>query len=209
MSQVPDDIQEILPRLDGAATGEPGEPLGAPASGEGWDSLLPQALIVVGVLALTVTLMRRLQRRHRDRAAPTAEPSERLDEIRHRAVAGREPLDRVMADAEELARHLAAVLDAKAARLELLIEEADRKIAAIEAGGSPPVPAAARTPAPAAAPVVASAAPAPASTPTGLSQRDRIYQMADAGRTPIEIARELGQPAGQVELLLALRRAAR
>lgn len=36
-----------------------------------------------------------------------------------------------------------------------------------------------------------------------------VYRLADQGRTLPEIAREVGQPAGEVELILALRRRAR
>jgi len=37
----------------------------------------------------------------------------------------------------------------------------------------------------------------------------RIYHLADSGMDPAEIAREAGQPIGEVELLLGLRSAAR
>ncbi len=42
-----------------------------------------------------------------------------------------EPARKVMVDAEEIARRLGATLDNKAARLELLIEEADQKLNAL------------------------------------------------------------------------------
>ncbi len=35
-----------------------------------------------------------------------------------------------------------------------------------------------------------------------------IYELADSGKSPVEIAREVGQTTGEVELILALKRAA-
>ena len=35
----------------------------------------------------------------------------------------------------------------------------------------------------------------------------RVYELADAGKDVLTIAREIGKPTGQVELILALRRA--
>ena len=36
--------------------------------------------------------------------------------------------------------------------------------------------------------------------------RRKIYELADAGRSIVEIAAEVGQPTGQIELILNLRR---
>jgi hypothetical protein len=37
-------------------------------------------------------------------------------------------------------------------------------------------------------------------------ERQSIYDLADAGKTPVEIAEETGRDTGEVELILALRR---
>jgi hypothetical protein len=113
---------------------------------------------------------------------------------------------------------MTAQLDTRAARLELLIQEADGRLAALKANGSPhPVSA----PAPAEQPIIAKAPPAepapveppaaeplapqpPAETPPDPRHAD-IYSMADQGRSPHEIARLLNRPNGEVELILALR----
>ena len=34
---------------------------------------------------------------------------------------------------------------------------------------------------------------------------EQIYELADAGRTPVEIAQDLDEQVGKVELILALR----
>lgn len=99
-------------------------------------------------------------------------------------------LEEMMRDAEELSQRIAAELDARAAALERLLARADRIGAMAEreleagsrasgrAGGSEPLPDAHR----------------------------RIYELADEGLSPLDIARRLNQTAGQVELTLSLRR---
>ncbi len=99
------------------------------------------------------------------------------------------------ADLVETAQRLGAQLDNKARRLEKLIEEADQRIAALS-GAAPGLSAPDRPRAP--------AAPSPARPPRDpLTQA--VYEHADAGRTPVEIARELDEQVGKVELILALR----
>jgi hypothetical protein len=56
------------------------------------------------------------------------------------------------------------------------------------------------------APVVAIESPAP-SAPLD-ARHGAIYHLADAGLSPVQIARQTGLPTGQVELIIGLRRAA-
>ncbi len=103
-----------------------------------------------------------------------------------------------MAEMEQLARRFSAQLDNKARRLEILIDEADQRIAAL--GG-------------ASEPTAAPAPPAAPSPPTagGNGNRDpdeltvAVYERADAGLSPVEIAQQLDEQVGKVELILALR----
>ncbi len=113
-----------------------------------------------------------------------------------------------MTDAEELTRRLAAVLDNRAAKIEILIEQADARLAALEAAEA--------------------RAPLPVRPREGVRRRGRegsvhaqespaslamdplhrkVYDLADQGLTPVDIARKIEKPTGQVELILALRRA--
>lgn len=97
------------------------------ARGESNDSMLPSLLLAVGVVLAMVVMMRMLRRRHAGQVrAPDAE--DRIAAIHERAISSTGPVERVMSDAEQLARRLAATMENKAARLELLIEEADRKL---------------------------------------------------------------------------------
>lgn len=103
---------------------------------------------------------------------------------------GSEALRNVMRESEELATLLAEQVDRQAARLERLISEADERIRRLERLAAAPEPARAR--------------PSREDATDPLNQR--IYEMADEGMPPVEIARALSQQTGKVELVLALRR---
>jgi hypothetical protein len=93
----------------------------------------------------------------------------------------------VVRDAEELLQLLAEQADGHAARLERLVADADARIKKLEH--------------------LAAATDARARLeprPDPLNQQ--IYELADEGLAPIEIARRLEQQTGKVELVLALRR---
>jgi Family of unknown function (DUF6115) len=95
---------------------------------------LPTILLVGGVVLMLVLMMRMLIRNtksNRRRTHNLPDPSERIQNIHDSAQASMLPSQKAMVDAEEMARRLGAVLDNKAARLELLIEEADIKLDAL------------------------------------------------------------------------------
>jgi hypothetical protein len=105
----------------------------------------------------------------------------------------------VAKDSEELAQLLAARMDEKGAELEELLAEADRRIVRLRTllrESEVEVKQRAR--------------PSPALQPAHTEERAEllkaVYQMADAGRTVVEIARSTNQPTGNVELILALRK---
>ncbi|MFG0274837.1 MAG: hypothetical protein ACF8QF_07260 [Phycisphaerales bacterium] len=167
-----------------------------PTDGEGLPIAAPSpfggVLLAAGVVVLLVWTWISLRRRLR-RSAASPDASERLEEIRTRQ-RGRDSLDGVMVDAEELARRLAAHLDNKAARLEILLDEANATIARLEqaaaSGGT------------ARRQIGADIAPS-GSAPDPIVRN--IYRLADAGKAPLEIATELDEQVGKVELVLALR----
>jgi len=122
----------------------------------------------------------------------------------------------------DTARELSAQLDSKMSALQALIADADQAAARLEAAlarssGTAPEPAQ-----PAARPgnQAESLQPPAAddSTVTTVSwsdaagdrsaqdrRREEIYTLADYGFTPAEIARRVGSPIGEVELILGLR----
>lgn len=153
------------------------------------NSLLPGLLFAGGILLAVVLLLRQWRRTAGKRTELDRHPRERIDELHERATAGRDGVEELMSDAEQLTRRLAATLDNKAARLERLIDEADRTLARLErATGASASP------------------PGPALAPYADGGHEAIYRLADAGRAPAEIARELNRPVGQIELILNLRK---
>jgi hypothetical protein len=167
-----------------------------PTDGDGLPIAAPTPfggmLLAAGVVVLMVWTWISLRRRLR-RSAAAPDASERLDEIRGRQ-RGRDSLDGVMVEAEELARRLAAHLDNKAARLEILLDEANATIARLEQAAS--TGSAPRRQ------VGADFTPA-GGAPDPIVRN--IYRLADAGKAPLEIATELEEQVGKVELVLALR----
>jgi hypothetical protein len=131
-------------------------------------------------------------------------------------------INHLMVEMLDTARQMTAQLDTRAAKLELLIRQADERLAALKStaangSGAPnpvndPRPADEPrsteshrdTPSAIPAPPVATA-PDPAETPPD-PRHAEIYALADQGRSPYEIARSLDRPNGEVELILALRR---
>jgi hypothetical protein len=98
----------------------------------------------------------------------------------------------------EMARQITAQLDTRAGKLELLIKEADEKIAALREA-TPPT-----TALPYAMPVEkppADSEPAARVDPA----HAEVYTLADQGRSAREIAAQLSRPDGEIELILALR----
>lgn len=108
----------------------------------------------------------------------------------------RRDLESLIAELEQLSRKISAEIDTRFAKLEAAMHDADRRIAALHRltrqSGE------------------ASARPAVAETAEPASDRpeDRyslIYELADVGFSPVEIARDLGRTPGEVELILNLR----
>jgi len=125
------------------------------------------------------------------------------------------------------AQNIAQQLDARAAQLERTLQVANARIAQLEQVGaaaasgarvsaapqaSQNTPQRARSGAPAAgASELREAKPREAaggqSAGFSASHRD-IYELADQGMTPVQIAQKLSKPTGQIELILNLRKAA-
>ncbi|MEM7622487.1 MAG: hypothetical protein AAF235_04720 [Planctomycetota bacterium] len=98
------------------------------AAGDAQQPMLPGLLIAGGMLLAVMVLLR--SSRKRRRAADAARDAVNdTGGSRHVGVAPQTShLEETMADASELARHLSGQLDQRAARLEILLEEADDKL---------------------------------------------------------------------------------
>ncbi|MCB9844818.1 MAG: hypothetical protein H6811_02365 [Phycisphaeraceae bacterium] len=175
------------PSQPASLVGENGQaiqPDSPPDKGNTW---LPTALALVGFVAIIWTLLRSFRRNKRRGTELKVPPRERIERIRTEA-SGREGLDSLMADALELSQRLAAQLDTKAEYLEQLLARADQAIARLDEPHD-------------------HLANQPRHEPATDPGHRRVYDLADSGLDSLEIARRLDQPRGQVELILALRRA--
>lgn len=113
--------------------------------------------------------------------------------------------DALGSDLEDLADHLCARMDERAERLESLLARAEETLARLERAdrralaeeSSPPLVEVVRTPPRARAPASVESAADPLSR--------RVYELADSGREPLDIARSLDEQVGKVQLILALR----
>jgi hypothetical protein len=168
--------------------------------------LMVAGVVAIGVL-LTISIRGKIARRNADR--PTGR--ELIDQVKSRAHTGAgQDVAEQTAEMVNTARRLAAQLDNKAKRLEILIGEADRRIEAL--GGSataapvertPESPKARKTAEPPPRPEPEDPAPEPPADPLTRA----VYELADRGRNAIDIARELDEQVGKIELILALRAA--
>lgn len=130
-------------------------------------------------------------------------------------------MSNLLVELSEMARQMTAQIDNRATKLELLIREADEKIATLRAaasngrgrdenGEAAPFtrPGAGADTAPSTRQGEAADPPAPTAAPAADLIGDRhaaVYGLADAGRSPLQIAQQLGRPTGEIELILALR----
>jgi hypothetical protein len=166
-------------------------------------SWAPSAMMLVGVAMLTWLMLRSFVRRAKQPTEPS-DPRARLQAIRKQADA-RAQIESYSADAQELAQRLAAQLDAKAHRIQILLEEADEAVRRLErarrgldARGDIRIEGRADRPR-----HLAHDAPSPDDNPLA----GEVYRLADEGHSTLEIAQRLKQHVGQIELMLALRRA--
>lgn len=106
----------------------------------------------------------------------------------------RDDMERLLSELETLSTKLNTQLDQKHAQLQETIRDADQRVFALRA-----LVQAARS----------GESPAAASAPLSREEarKARIYELSEKGMTTLEIARQMEQPVGEVELILNLRRA--
>jgi hypothetical protein len=171
-------------------------------------------LVGTGGLAILYLLMR--PRKRKNSMAMPSFPLARQREVE-------DQMSNLLVELSNMARQITAQLDTRAAKLELLIKEADEKLAALHnanrfiasvttENASPdhsrdidsPELAALSDTRPPVEPIVDPAAASRAPMPID-SRHGDVYSLADEGRSAPEIARLLARPAGEIELILALR----
>ncbi|MCR9217196.1 MAG: hypothetical protein NXI14_08340 [bacterium] len=183
---------------------------------------LPGAVAALGILLVTTTLLRRWVKK--SRAARNHDPREKLREQRETLQnrAERDSLEHLMVEVQELTRICAAQIENRATKLEHLIELADRRLADLEQATSrrsDPLPSSAERDRtiearPAAMPSNRSrdwSAESDEPSESPAQRRDqlaeRVHELSAMGLKSVEIARQLDEQVGKVELILALRSA--
>jgi hypothetical protein len=148
--------------------------------------LLPIALATIAMVFMMLSLRRRQQQAQRPRREPL--PAPRPGQVDAQL---RRDLDELIMELQELARKTGAETDTRFAKLEAAIRDADRRIAVLN-----------RLTRAQEAPLASDGAAAKDSD----NRHQVVYELADAGFTAVEIARDLGRTPGEVELILNLRR---
>jgi len=145
--------------LSSAAEGQTVQESGSESFIETWAKgqdmpMGPSLLFVAGVVLAFLVVMRSLMKSSAKRKMQTrmmSDPSERIEQINDRAKGSMDPARQAMVDAENLTRRMGAVLDNKAAKIEVLLQEANDRIAQLEqAAAQANAPAPAHTPPPSA-----------------------------------------------------------
>lgn len=159
-------------------------------------SPLAPVLMVAGVVLLgallTIGIRGKIARRNREAPSPR-QMIEQVKANRARAPDAHAAAGRLA----DTARRLSAQLDNKARRLEVLIRQADERLAALsDATGNR---------AASVRPDEAPDTPAPPAAPRLDPLTRSVYEHADTGMTALEIAQQLDEQVGKVELILALR----
>ncbi len=169
--------------------------------------------IICAIIMMSISIRRRL----RDKSGgPQYTASERLNDVTMQRGL-RSDMEKLLVELQELSRKINAQIDTKFAKLESSIQDADRRIAELQrllGADSPQKNGGATSPSQLDITVGddADASPSPrlhlhpGSTSSSLDDRKaRIYQLADAGKSSIEIAQIVGQTPGEIELILSLR----
>jgi len=145
------------------------------------------------VAAAVLTILYAVMRPTRKRKDPLASKSSV-------SLAGQREVEKQMTELivelEKMARQMTAQLDTRSAKLEILIRDADERIAALQSASSSPTPSTALSVA-RAVPNFREDLPDP--------RHSEVYELAESGQSPHQIAQRLGRPYGEVELILALR----
>ena len=158
------------------------------------DSTTKWLLVVAAALTIFYAVMRPL----RKKKDPLARPAHKGGLASERAV--ERDMNHLLVELSGMARQITAQLDTRTLKLEMLMKEADERIAALQTAVQT------TSAMPSSAPISDSVStPLPEAPPRVDPRHGEVYQMADEGRSPHEIAHQLSRPQGEVELILALR----
>jgi len=155
-------------------------------------------IAIVGILFIIMAMFS-LGRARKKTASSRDSGKDHIDRAREKR-AVRDDLEALMVDINRMARDLGGQLDAKIIRIEKANEEAEERIAQLQALRDELANPSAMNPGNA-DPLVTPQADADQTDPL----TKQIYALADQGKGPAAIAQELDEHVGKVELILALR----
>jgi len=191
---------------------------------------MQQAFLFSGAIVLATVVIMNMRRRRPLDGSPKQYRRE-IDSAVTQSTAVKRDMEQLLVELEKLSRHINAQIDTKFAKLEQSIADADKRISALRilidevkrvrcetdlAGGTGESSSGRSSRTTGAQPTddtqagASSTTEAPPPQECGVARRSderyhRIYELADDGRTPVQIAQELGQTVGEVELILNLR----
>ena len=161
------------------------------------------AILALAVGALTLVMLSTRRRIRKSQRQKVTDPRPRVSSaLREQNQAARN-LEEVMLELDELSRQIHGRLDTKLVRLEVVIRDADQRIDLLSrllqrteglSGTEIAIDQEVSTDSPSRL------------DGTDDARHSEIFSLADAGRSPLEIARETGKTTGEIELILALRR---
>ena len=163
-----------------------------------------QTISIVLVLGATAAMLIATRRKMREaRNSPKTYAREQISRIREERELGNQ-INLAMLELEKTAREVNAQIETKLVKLDTLIRHADARIDKLErlirqSQGEPVVD------------VIVNDKVSSESQPDGSVRvtpdnlRTLVFQLADAGRSVADIARQVSRPAGEIELLLRLR----
>ena len=170
----------------------------------------PMTWVMIGVGAFVLIYLAILRPMMRGKKGTTEPPSARPVALGQQRALERD-MQNVLVEYEQMIRNMTAGLDTRAAKLEQLLREADEKLAEMRTaaagagmvGGQPLQSNAgsinARVDEASLQSMAAPASPGPD------PRHAEVYALFDEGLSAPEVARRLGRPNGEVELIKALR----
>lgn len=173
--------------------------------------ITPSQLALIGlIIAITALMLISTRRKWREsQNSPRSYTRELYKRLKEEKTTISD-VQEVMLELEQLARNIHGQIDTRFAKLEKAIHDADERIEQLSrliraAGGQPAIDVTVTDKTP--------TGPAPDghandSAVAEVPHAD-VFRLADAGMEPAEIAKELGSPIGEVELILALRKTRR
>ncbi len=173
--------------------------------GAGGISSTQIAMLGLAVAGLTIVMLSTRRRVRESKRLSPPPARQRYARLEAQSRAGRD-LDHVMLELDQLARQVHGRIDTQLAKLEAVMREADQRIeklsrlARMANGESAAAGARFQS-----RPPTAGEGMPPTASDVEDSRHAPIYQLADSGMPPIEIARKVGMTTGEINLILALR----